>query len=114
MTIEEIAKIFNECKYFYCYDPNCVYALYAVACGCITILYSYKDISKDEYFKSRFYYRNNKVYNYGIAYGNSEEEIKFATDTLAEGEFEYKELFESYKDTVYDFLKDLEVYFKEN
>jgi len=110
----EIAKIFNECKYFYCYDPNCAYAIFAVACGCITILYPFKDISKEEYFKSGIYYRNNKVYNYGIAYGNSEEEIKFATDTLAEGEFAYRELFESYKDTVYDFLKDLEIYFKEN
>jgi len=114
MTIEEIAKIFNECKYFYCYDPNCAYASYAVACGCITIIYPIENISKEEFFKSRFYNRNNKIHNYGIAYGNSEEEIKFATDTLAEGEFRYKELFESYKDTVYDFLKDLEVYFKEN
>ena len=114
MTIEEIAKIFNECKYFYCYDPNCAYASYAVACGCITIIYPIENISKEEFFKSRFYNRNNKIHNYGIAYGNSEEEIKFATDTLAEGEFMYKELFESYKDTVYDFLKDLEVYFKEN
>jgi hypothetical protein len=69
---------------------------------------------KDEYYKSQPLYFNNKIYNYGIAYGNSEEEIKFATDTLAEAESMHKELFESYKDTVYDFLKDLEVYFKEN
>jgi hypothetical protein len=69
---------------------------------------------KNEYYKSYVLYFNNKIYNYGIAYGNSEEEIKFATDTLAEGEFMYKELFESYKNTVYDLIKDLEIYFKEN
>ena len=114
LNLEEIMKIFNECKYFYCYDPICMYSIYAVACGCITILYPSKNKTKEEYFKSEIYCRNNKIHNYGIAYGNSEEEIKIATDTLAEGEFRYKELFESYKDTVYDFLKDLEVYFKEN
>ena len=114
LNLEEIMKIFNECKYFYCYDPLCAYAIYAVACGCITILYPPKDKTKEEFFKGGFFEKNNKVYNYGIAYGNSEEEIKFATDTLAEGEFAYRELFESYKDTVYDFLKDLEIYFKEN
>ena len=109
---QEICDIFNECKYFYCYDPNSMFAIYAVICGCITILYPTKDKTKEEYFKISFH--NNKIYNYGIAYGNSEEEIKFATDTLAEGEFAYRELFESYKDTIYDFLKDLEIYFKEN
>jgi hypothetical protein len=112
--IEKVVDIFNECKYFYCYDPNCMYTIYAVLCGCITILYPTKDKTKDEYFKISFYNKNNKIYNYGIAYGNSEEEIKFATDTLADGELMYKEFFESYKDTVYDFLKDLEIYFKEN
>jgi len=111
---QEICDIFNECKYFYCYDPNSMFAIYAVICGCITILYPTKDKTKEEYFKISFYNRNNKIYNYGIAYGNSEEEIKFATDTLEEGEFMYKELFESYKNSVYDFLKDLEIYFKEN
>ena len=91
-----------------------MYSIYAVSCGCITILYPKKNKTKYEYFKEGFLNKNNKIYNYGVAYGNSEEEIKIATDTLAEGEFMYKELFESYKDTVYDFLKDLEVYFKEN
>ena len=112
--IENVVNIFNECKYFYCYDPCCMYSMYAVLCGCITILYPTENKTKEEYFKVSFHDRNNKIYNYGIAYGNSEEEIKFATDTLAEGEFMYKELFESYKDTVYDFIKDLEIYFKEN
>ena len=91
-----------------------MYSMYAVLCGCITILYPTENKTKEEYFKVSFYDRNNKIYNYGIAYGNSEEEIKFATDTLAEGEFRYKELFELHKDTVYDFIKDLEIYFKEN
>jgi hypothetical protein len=112
-TNDTIVDIFNECKYFYCYDPHCIFAMYAVACGCITIIYPLKDVSKEEYFKTRFFYRNNKIHNYGIAYGNSEEEIKFATDTLAEGEFMYKELFKSYEDTVVDFLNDLKIFFKE-
>ena len=91
-----------------------MFIIYAPICGCITIIYPRSNMLKDEYYKSQYLYFNNKIYNYGIAYGNSEEEIKFATDTLAEGEFAYKEYFESCKDTVYDFIKDLEVYFKEN
>ena len=114
LSPSQIADIFNECKYFYCYDPLTAYALFAVSCGCITILYPTKNKTKEEYFKEGYLKRNNRIYNYGIAYGNSEEEIKFATDTLAEGESMYKELFESYKDTVYDLIKDLEIYFKEH
>jgi nucleoside-diphosphate-sugar epimerase len=114
LSPSQISDIFNECKYFYCYDPYCMYSIYAVICGCIAILYPPKDKKKEEYFKGGFFERNNRIYNYGVAYGNSEEEIKFATDTLADGELMYKEFFESYKDTVYDFLKDLEIYFKEN
>jgi hypothetical protein len=113
-NLEYISNIFNECKYFYCYDPLTSYSIYAVSCGCITILYPKKDKKKEEFFKGGFLEKNNKVHNYGIAYGNSEEEIKFATDTLEEGEFMYKELFESYKDTVYDLIKDLEIYFMEH
>jgi len=112
-TNDTIVDIFNECKYFYCYDPNCTFSVYAIACGCITIIYPIKDVSKEEFFKSRINYKNNKIHNYGMAYGNSEEEIKFATDTLAEGEFMYKELFKSYEDTVVDFLNDLKIFFKE-
>ena len=67
----------------------------------------------NQYNKDGEIKRNNKIYNYGMAYGNSEEEIKFATDTLAEGEFAYKELFKSYEDTVVDFLNDLKIFFKE-
>ena len=116
LSLEEIIEIFNKCKYFYCYDPCTMFNLYAPICGCITIIYPRSDMLRDEWYKSAGLYLNNKkkIYNYGIAYGNSEEEIKFATDTLAEGEFAYKEYFESCKDTVYDFIKDLEVYFKEN
>jgi hypothetical protein len=113
-SLEYKSDIFNQCKYFYCYDPLCMYSIYAVICGCITILYPTKNKTKEEYFKEGYLERNNKIYNYGIAYGNSEEEIKFATDTLAEAESMHKELFESYKDSVYDLLKDLEIYFKEN
>jgi nucleoside-diphosphate-sugar epimerase len=112
LGLEEISNIFNKCKYFYCYDPMTAYMPYAVSCGCITILYPEKDKTKEEYFEESYLRRNNKVYNYGIAYGNSEEQIKFATDTLEEGEFMYKELFKLLqKESLFDFLKDLEVYF---
>jgi len=114
LSLEEIVEVFNKCKYFYCYDPFTTFIVYAVACGCITIIYPRSNISKDEYYYTMFICFDNKIYNSGIAYGNSDEEIKFATDTLAEGEFMYKELFESYKNTVYDLIKDLEIYFKEN
>jgi hypothetical protein len=112
LSLENISNIFNESTYFYCYDPNTAYILYAAVCGCITIIYPIEEISKEKYFKNRIFNYQDKIYNNGIAYGNIEEEIIFAKNSISNSEEVFKNLYDSYKNTVKYFLDDIEIYFK--
>jgi hypothetical protein len=85
-TQNDYVKIFNKYKYFFCYDPLTFLYIIAPLCGCISIVYPiYGVIKKDwlqicglsEYFKS-----TNNYNLYGVAYGNSTEELKNAEETL--------------------------------
>ena len=106
LNLEEISRIFNESQFFYCYDPNSAFALFAVACGCITVLYPLENVSKKEYFENRMYNNSGHITNYGIAYGNTNEEIQLAKSTL-NNTFTYKDLFDSYKITINNIFEDL-------
>jgi hypothetical protein len=77
-SLNEICNIFNECKYFYCYDLNTMFILYASYCGCIPILYPSKDIDKNELNKNRITNCNGNIIDIGFAYGNSSDEINNA------------------------------------
>ena len=107
MNLAEISNIFNQSKYFYSYDPKTMYIIYALICGCIPIIYPLKDVSKEEYFKTTILYKNGIIYNKGIAYGNSEEELIYAENTLNEGINELNLIFKDEKKTVYNFLNNL-------
>ena len=107
LTLEEIANVFNKCKYFYIYDLKTMYTIYALLCGCIPIIYPLKDVSKEEHFKTTIFYNDGIIYNKGIAYGNSQEEIDFATNTLNEGINDINLIFEKEINTVYNFLHNL-------
>ncbi|AHI30137.1 hypothetical protein AU14_12725 [Marinobacter similis] len=62
MTHEELSIIFNECKYFICYDLYTMYSRYAAMCGCIPIVVPQTGVSLEEWYPD--------VENrYGIAYG---------------------------------------------
>ena len=113
LSLNEIANIFNECKYFYCYDPNTMYIIYAIFCGCIPIIYPIENMSKDDYCKRGVFYKDNIIYNKGFAWGDSIEEINYAKETLFEANKEIKELFESDKESINSFLNDIEIYFNE-
>jgi hypothetical protein len=104
MNLAEKSAIFNQCTRFYCYDPNTAYMIFAVSCGCITILHPLENVSKDEYFKNKIFNKDNKIFNAGIAYGNTYREISFAQKTLSEGIKMYVNLFNEYKNTVTPFL----------
>jgi hypothetical protein len=75
LSLKEKCNIFNECKYFYCYDPNTMYVIYALLCGCIPIIYPLDGVSKIDYMKNRIYNCNNELIDIGFAYGNTESEI---------------------------------------
>ena len=77
LSLQEKAKIFNECKFFYSYDPNTAYILFSAACGCIPIIYGIEGVSEEEYFKSKIFNFDNTIYNRGIVYGNNVEKINY-------------------------------------
>jgi hypothetical protein len=105
LNISEKNDIFNESTYFYCYDTKSAYAIFAISCGCIPIIYPIENVSKEEYFKSTALYKDNKIYNAGIAYGI--DDLEHAHNTKLEGINMYRELFDSYKSTVISALDDI-------
>lgn len=73
---KEKVKLFNECKYCYSYDTQTAYSSIAALCGCISIIIP-------EPGKSRKDYRgNDDKPGYGIAYGDSKQEIEWALSTI--------------------------------
>jgi hypothetical protein len=72
LSHQEIAKIFNECKYFVSYDLYTMYSVYAAMCGCISIVVPVEGLSKEAW-------RPEAERRYGIAYG--EDDIEFAVST---------------------------------
>lgn len=74
MPQEEIVDILNNCKYCYCYDPQTFYMQIAAVCGCIPILVMEPNKTEKDYL-------SDNENHYGIAYGDNEEQIKYAVDT---------------------------------
>ncbi len=103
--LTEIKNIFNKCKYFYCYDPNSMYIIYAAVCGCVPIIYPIKDISANTYFSSRLMNHKGTIYNKGMVYGNNINDINKELQTIHDCEEYYKNLFDMFKITVNNFLE---------
>ena len=75
---EEKVKIFNQCEYCYCYDTQTFYSSIASICGCKTVVVP-------EPGKTRKDYRGGGDNpHYGIAYGDSKEEMEWAEKTKKE------------------------------
>nr|VFJ62070.1 MAG: hypothetical protein BECKDK2373C_GA0170839_109321 [Candidatus Kentron sp. DK] len=73
LSHKETAEIFNRCETFHCHDPYTAYSVFAVFCGCTTIVYPETGVSEADWrpIEERW----------GIAYGNSPEQIAFAQST---------------------------------
>ncbi len=112
-SLNEIKDIFNSCKFLYCYDPNSAYVVFAAICGCIPIIYEIDGMNEEEFFKSRMYNFNNKIYNRGMVYGNNIEKINYIIENkLNENNLEYYKNFyeECAKTYVSKFLDDIECF----
>lgn len=74
MSDEEFVKILNDCKYCYSYDTQTFYCSIAAICGCIPIvmLEPGKEISD---------YLTPDEKHYGVAYGNTPDQIEYAIST---------------------------------
>jgi hypothetical protein len=116
-SLKEINQIFNKYKYFYSYDPNSAYTIYAAICGCIPIIYPIEGISEEEYFSSRIYNFNGTIYNKGIVYGYDYNKINnILNNKINENNKEYyKELFDLYQiKTISKFLEEMYLYIDKN
>ena len=110
LSLQEKDNIFNECKFFYSYDPNTAYILFSAACGCIPIIYQIEGVSEEEYFKDKIFNFDNVIYNKGIVYGNNEEKINYILENkLNENNEEYyRHLFTMIEEkTLFPFLEDI-------
>jgi len=107
ISLKEKCEIFNTCKYFYCYDPNSMYVVYAALCGCIPILYPLEGVSKEDFMKNRIYNCDNELIDIGFAYGNNDLEINNAIEKNKNSELLVNKIFDFYKKTVTIFCNEI-------
>jgi len=85
-TQEDYVEIFNKYKYFISYDPLTFLSIIAPLCGCISIIYPLDGVSKKEWLEmsavSEYFKQKNEYLLYGVAYGNTPEELDFAQSTI--------------------------------
>jgi hypothetical protein len=108
LSLSQISDIFNTSKYFYCYDPYSLFAIYAAMCGCVTIVYPILNVTEEEYFDRLIYNYKNTLYNKGIVYGYSEAKIEKALDEINSCDTYYVNLMNLYKTTVHEFIEDID------
>jgi len=108
---ENCINYFNKYKYFTCYDPLSFLIVISVLCGCIAIVYPVENLDKQNWLKNtyigEYIIKTNKPL-YGIAYGNSQEEIKFAENTIGLAKEQWEnDIKNYYKKHISSFINDL-------
>jgi hypothetical protein len=106
-NIDDIINIMKISNKFYCYDPNTFYSILAPLLGCITVLHPIEGKSKKEYFESRINAKNNFTFDYGIAYGDSDEEINRAHETVQLAKDKFNKWILLYKNDTLSLLNDI-------
>lgn len=104
----DIANIFKKSKYFYSYDEYTMYTRFAAMCGCIPI------VVQDNPAKSKLDWNLSKFMTYGIAYGNSKDEInraKYEIDSIEKLLEEEKKVI---KNNIKATFKAAELYFEKD
>lgn len=98
---ETIVDIFNRTKFCYSYDTQTYYTVIAILCGCIPIVVLEEGKTENDYLGE------GEKNHYGIAYGDSEEQIKYAIETRAK-RIQNLDYDEANKKSVSAFVKLLE------
>jgi len=75
MTQEELVKMFNEHEYCYSYDTQTFYTTIAMVCGCKSVVVLEPGKTADDYLGE------GEKAHYGIAYGDTPEQIEYAEKT---------------------------------
>ncbi|BES82991.1 hypothetical protein PEC302107_09310 [Pectobacterium araliae] len=74
LTHKEIAKIFRRSEKFICYDDYTAYSIFAVLCGCESIVVPDDTTSIEQWYP-------NITDRYGIAYGLNDAQRQWAIET---------------------------------
>lgn len=111
LTIQDCINAFKSFEYFTSYDPLTFYTVIAAMSGCISIVYPLEGLSKKDWYKrtcTSEYLDKNNVDLYGIAYGNSPEEIEFARSTCHLAKAQWIDI-ESFmiENTIQPFIEDI-------
>lgn len=100
MSEKEKVVAFNKYKYCYLYDTQTMYASIAGYCGCIPVVMMEKGKNIDDYLGSG-------DIHYGIAYGNTKDEVNYAINTNGKLREHLDSLMEKNKEQVKSFIKIL-------
>ncbi len=73
---EEIAEVFKRARLFYCHDPYTMYCDYAALCGCLPIVVPPPGLSRTDW--------RTEADRFGIAYGDSPEQLEWAARTRSD------------------------------
>ena len=101
----EIVDTFNKCKYCISYDTQTFYATIASICGCISIVIPEPGKTRADYTSV-----DDKIY--GVAYGNTSEEVEFAKKTRDKLIGKIDNFKEDNKKNIDFFIKECNRYFK--
>ena len=102
----ELKKVeeFNKCKFCYSYDTQTTYAKIAALCGCIPIIMTENNKTRKDYLMG-----DDK--GYGVAYGNTSEEIEYAINTRKELEKEFDRRDKKNEENICNFIEYCKQYF---
>jgi hypothetical protein len=111
-TQDDYIKIFNKCKYFISYDPLTFLNIISCLCGCISIIYPIEGLSKKEWIKitalNNYLEDNNINEIYGIAYGNDQSELDYASRTIHLVKDQWKDVINYFKNkSVKSFINEI-------
>ncbi len=74
MSHHEVAAVLKQSKRFISYDDYTAYSLFAVLCGCESIVVPNESMTREQWYP-------NESDRYGLAYGFSESELEWARNT---------------------------------
>ncbi|WP_143413734.1 hypothetical protein [Haemophilus paracuniculus] len=104
LSHEQIATIFRCSKRFICYDDYTAYSIFAILCGCESIVVPAEGVPIEQWYP-------DEKDRYGIAYGLNDAQLDWARETrhnvIERIESEHKKSEENVK----EFIKELERYF---
>ena len=104
MSHMEVASILKRSKRFVSYDDYTAYSVFAVLCGCESVVVPGAGVTKDDWYP-------NESDRYGIAYGIEQDELNWAKTTQINVlEHVHREHERSF-DSVINFLKESTEYF---